>query len=263
MRSSCSFSTSPPVPEVAMSHLIPKFTSGRAALYPENGTLNFLFRVRIFMRTPEHGLLEQQQGFALSRCFNRLLIFDELHQFLATLGAANHQHANQLVVTEEEFAIILIPLLSRLTARERDQVRVMRLRRPHHSNIDIKERAGICGHIHIWLVTASHITARDPSMSQSIIPGSHTVMATNGGIKELSNIAGGIDIRDNGFQVFIHDDALAPLYRRVRQKLHIESDAQTNPDQIGLNLAPLFRFLRAGHPVFRDHAFNLVAMDHL
>ena len=67
-------------------------------------------------------LFQHQQGFTFSRSFDDLLVLDDFDQLLSTLGTTDHKYSHQLVLTEEELAVIFIAFLARLTLCNREHL---------------------------------------------------------------------------------------------------------------------------------------------
>src|SRR5205807_2872145 len=106
---------------------------------------------------------------------------------------------------EEQLTIVFIALLTWFTTSNTFKLRIIRFRRTHDGDIDVEERAGIGGHIHVWFVTTGHINADDAPMTHSVVPGAHGMVGINGGIVEFSDITGGVDTGNAGFHIFIDD----------------------------------------------------------
>src|SRR5579875_3977920 len=157
-------------------------------------------------------LLHIQDSFALGGSGENHLIFHQIDQFLTPFGTANHQHTNQLILAEEELAIVLVTLLARFASRNRFKLRVVRLGSSNHCDVDIKERTGIGGHIIIWLPPTCHIDASNAPVRHRIVPCTHCMMASNSHIEKFRNVPRCIHPRHIRLQVFVHHDTVANLY---------------------------------------------------
>src|SRR5581483_8686794 len=94
-------------------------------------------------------LFQREQGFTLRCRFKGLAVFDNFNQLFAAFGTTDHQYANQLILAEEEFAIVFVALLAWFAPRDTVEFGVVRFRRTHHRDIDIEQGAGIGWHIDI------------------------------------------------------------------------------------------------------------------
>src|SRR5579859_1547588 len=213
------------------------------------------------VKRPPTDLFQRQQRFTLACRFDGLPVFDYLNQLLAAFGTPDHQHSHQLVLAEEEFAIVLVPLLARFAPRNTAQFGIIRFRRANDRDIDIEQWAGVGRHIDIGFVTTRHVSGNDAPMRHRIVPGSHRMIFAHMHIVKFGHVASREDTGNVGFKIFVDHHATAYLDRRLRQYVRIQRDTQADANHICLNFTSLSGFNVSGYPILRYNRFDFITVN--
>src|SRR6476660_5280229 len=73
-------------------------------------------------------------------------------------------------------------------------------------------------------------------MPDRVSPGAEDIVAPDGDVVELRDVAGRVDVRDADLHVLVGDDAVTNLdARQILEKLQVEPHAQTSPHHVNVD----------------------------